>query len=225
MDREIITDGQAFCIAAFFIMGSTLIIGTGRGAQNDMWISIIVGAVMALPVVLLYARLLSLFPGRDLFDIVHILFGKFVGKLIALLYVWYAFHLGALVIRNFGEFINTVAMPETPFLVPMLLITVLSIWTVKGGIEVMGRSAIFLLPIAMVVVIVTHILALHQYNISFLKPVLNKGWTPVLKGAFSAFSFPFSETVLFTGIFYSLRKKIHPIGCISGDCYLAEGLY
>lgn len=207
MNREHITDGQAFCIAAFFIMGTTLIIGTGGDAKNDMWISILLGMAAALPVVLLYARLLALFPGRDLFDIAHILFGKVVGKLILLLYVWYAFHLGALVIRNFGEFINTVAMPETPFLVPMLFIGLLSIWAIKGGVEVIGRSAIFLLPWVMLVLAAVLLLAIPQYNFSFLKPVLSNGWKPVLRGAFNAFSFPFGETVLFTGIFYSLRKK------------------
>lgn len=224
MSQEHITDGQAFCTLAFFIMGSTLIIGTAGEAKNDMWISIALAIAAAIPLMLVYARVISLFPGRDLFEMLHILLGKFMGKLVMLLYIWYAFHLGALVIRNFGEFINTVAMPETPFLIPMLFIGVLSIWAVKAGIEVIGRSTIFLMPIIMVVTIIIQLLAIPEYKFHFLKPVLSNGWGPVLKGAFSAFSFPFGETVLFTGIFYSLRKRNSAYKVYLGAALFSGGL-
>ena len=38
----------------------------------------------------------------------------------SILYIWYVFHLGALVFRNFGEFMNIVALPETPMMISML---------------------------------------------------------------------------------------------------------
>ena len=43
-------------------------------------------------------------------------------------------------------------------------------------------------------------------NISRLKPILNNGVTPILKGALSAFSYPFGETVIFTMVFSNISK-------------------
>lgn len=43
-------------------------------------------------------------------------------------------------------------------------------------------------------------------DINRLKPVLNNGITPVLKGALSSFSFPFGETVVFTMVFSNISK-------------------
>ena len=43
-------------------------------------------------------------------------------------------------------------------------------------------------------------------DISRLKPILSNGITPILKGAFSSFSFPFGETVVFTMVFSNISK-------------------
>ncbi|WP_264170108.1 GerAB/ArcD/ProY family transporter [Clostridium estertheticum] len=43
-------------------------------------------------------------------------------------------------------------------------------------------------------------------NISRLKPILSNGVAPVLKGAFSSFTFPFGQTVIFTMVFSNISK-------------------
>jgi spore germination protein KB len=91
----------------------------------------LVGIIMAVPMLLVFSRILSLFPGEDLFAILDITLGKVMGKILAVLYVWYAFHVGALVLRNFGEFFNIIAMPETPMLVSLLCFGLLCIIAVK----------------------------------------------------------------------------------------------
>lgn len=207
MQKEQINDKEGISIVAIFVMGSTLIIGAGGAAKNDSWLAVIIGLIMTVPILIVYIRILAAYPGKGLYDILEIVMGKFLSKLVSVIYIWYSFHLGALVIRNFGEFINTVTMPETPIMVPILCLGVVCILTVHSGVEVLGRVSALCLPIMIAIIIAVQILAIPLWNIENLKPVLGNGLSPVIEGAFVTFSFPFAETCLFMGIFFSLKTQ------------------
>lgn len=210
MPKEQISEKEAFCLLSIFIMGTTLIIGIGGQAKNDGWIAGILGLMLAIPVVLVYARLNFLFPGKDLFHIIKLILGKFIGTALCLLYVWYAFHLGALVIRNFGEFINIVNMPETPMIVPMICLGLVSVYAVRSGVEVMARISAYIFPVLLLVIVIGQVLPIPQWNFNYLKPVMGQGVLPILKGGFQALTFPFAETILFINVFYALNTKKSP---------------
>lgn len=210
MVKEEITQKEAICLLVNFIMGSTLIMGIGTDAKNDAWLAGILGLVMAIPIVLIYARIIHLFPGKNLYDITYLLFGKYLGTFVLILYVWYSFHLGALVVRNFGEFLNSVTMPETPMIILMLSLVLICIYGVRVGIEVMSRTSAFLLPSMIFIIIVVQLLGITQIRFENIQPVLYYGLSPVLEVGFSAFSFPFAETVIFLGILGDLQSKKSP---------------
>ncbi|WP_169007823.1 endospore germination permease [Faecalispora jeddahensis] len=210
MNQERITNHQLFSMVVLFVIGSSLIVGVAAQVEIDKWIAILIALAAAVPTLMVYIKLLSLFPGKNLFDILFLVFGKWVGRLFVLLYTWYAFHLGAMVLRNFGEFVNMMAMPETPMIMPILLMGVSCIWIVKEGIEVLGRSAFFLLPIIVAIIFIVQLLCIPQLNLQFLTPILADGWEPVLEGAFSTFSFPFAETVLFAAVLCCPANKKAP---------------
>ena len=158
----------------------------------------------------MFSRILSLFQGKDLFDILNITLGRVIGKIVAIIYTVYAFHLGALVLRNFGEFINTVAMPETPMFVPLFCLGVVCIIAASLGIEVLGRITTYFLPLLLFIIVLVEFLGISQSHLDYIKPILGNGLVRVLKGGFSTFSFPFAETVLFIGILSSLKTKKSP---------------
>lgn len=207
MQKEQITDKEAILVLTLFILGSTLIIGIGGESKNDAWIAGIIGVMMFLPMLLVFSRILFLYPGKDVFDILNIIFGKIIGRMISVLYIGYAFHLGALVLRNFGEFNTAVAIPETPMLVAVLCLGLVCIVAVRLGIEVLGRTTAYFFPILLFILVVVELLSLPKVHLNYLKPILGNGLRPVLKGGFLTFSFPFAETVLFLGVFSSLKTK------------------
>ena len=207
MRKERINDKEGFFLITIFVTGSTLIVGIGKDVKNDAWIAGIFGILMSLPMILMYSRILSLYQGRDLFDILEITMGRVAGKAAAALYIWYSLHVGALIIRVFGEFINTVTMPETPMLVPMLFLALCCIISVRNGIEVIARTASFLVPIVIVLIVIVQLLAIPKLDTSNIKPVLGRGIAPVIMSGFTVFAFPFAETVLMTGTFFTLKSK------------------
>lgn len=221
MKKEVISDKQATSLIILFIGGSTLLFGTGGEAEKDAWLAIVLSILYAFPILMIYARILSLFSGKDLFDILELVFGKFLGKIISLLYVWFALHLGTLVLNDFGDFPTIVSMSKTPKVVPMIFIIFLCSWAIKEGIEVLGRWGEFSIWGFIFTVILGILLLIPKWNINNIKPILYNGIKPVLKGAFAVFSFPFAETILFCCVFSSLKHKksayrVYLLGLIIG---------
>ncbi len=210
MGKEQISDKEAILLILMFIIGTTMILGAGVNAKNDAWISGIVGTVFFIPLLFIYSRLLSLFPGKDLFDIFSIIFGKIAGKILSAIYIWYSFHLGGLVLRNFGEFVNVVALPETPLFISLLCLGLVCMIAVYLGIEVISRTTAIFVPLVISIIFFVVILGIPQLRLNYLQPVLGNGLTPVLTSAFATFSFPMAETVIFLCIFTSLQTRKSP---------------
>ncbi len=207
MGKEIIPAGQSISIVILFIIGSSLFMGASGQSGNSNWIALIIAMTLTVPLLLIYARLHVLFPGKDLYDMLISVFGAYFGRALSCLYIWYALHLGALVLRNFGEFSKTVALTSTPMIAPMLIIGLLCVWVVNAGMEVLGRSAKFLVLFTLAVIIVVQLLVVPKYEIHHLKPLLDSGWGTVFATAGGSFTFPFAEIVVFLGAFTVLPKK------------------
>ena len=88
---------------------------------------------MVIPMFYIYIKIMSLYKEHDLFEILKLTLGNFVGSIISIMYIIYAFYLGALVLRNFGEFINIEAMPETPMFIPIFCLGFVCIIAARLG--------------------------------------------------------------------------------------------
>ena len=205
--KEIISDRQGLALAILFMFGESSILVAGLTAQKDLWLAIILSILMALPLMFIYIGLFNSMPGKNLFDMIEFCFGKWIGKGIILLYAWYAFDLTSLVLRDFGQFVKTVSLHETPLIIPMIGLILLCTWAVKEGIEVLGRwgEVMFLIPIALTFVAV--LLLIPTMNINHLRPTLYNGVRPVFEGAYEVFIYPFGELVIFTTLFSVLKNK------------------
>jgi spore germination protein KB len=223
MRKEIISDGQAISLMILFYLGTTITTGTSLQLGNDGWISIGLVMLEALPFLFICVRLLSAFPGKNLFDILELLLGKTLGKVVTLLYTIYTLQLGALILRIFSMFVHSVALPETPDFVTYIMMGALAAWLLRAGLEVMARTAKFMLIVIFIVLLAANIPSLGLLDIDYIKPVLGDGWAPVIKASFSSFAIPFSQSIILTGAVFLLEKKEN-IGRSYLKGYLAAGL-
>ncbi|WBW99145.1 GerAB/ArcD/ProY family transporter [Oceanirhabdus sp. W0125-5] len=210
MKKEVISDRQGISLMVLFIIGTSIIYASGIKAKQDMWIAIILSLIAAFPLAMMYVRLHSLFPGKTLFDICELCFGKFTGKIITVLYVWFIFHTGVSVILNLNVFITTVSLFNTPPIVPLTCILLLCAWSVKEGIEVLGRWSSLFVIVLVTFIISTALFLVPQIKINNILPILNNGMNPVLKGAFGTYAFPFTQIIVFTVAFSNFETKKSP---------------
>lgn len=207
MFKEVVTARQMINTMVLFIIGSAVVLGAGGQAKEDAWLAVLLAILLSAPMFFIYAKLNTIYPDQDIYDILTTVFGSRIGKLISLVFLSYGFILGALVIRDFCEFIQIVSMPETPKYVISLIIGVFCIYMVRSGFEVSVRWATFFCPMVVILIIVITLLSVPIMDISNLKPTLYNGLKPVLSSSFLVFTFPFAETVVFIAVMNTLRNK------------------
>ncbi|MGG3467822.1 GerAB/ArcD/ProY family transporter [Neobacillus pocheonensis] len=83
-------------------------------AKQDAWISLIVAGVIGLVVTLIVVRVSQLHSSYTLVEFTQRIFGKWVGKLIGVLYILMWFSVSADILRIFSFFINQVLFHDTP---------------------------------------------------------------------------------------------------------------
>jgi spore germination protein KB len=211
MSDEVISSSQKKACIVMFLFGSTLVLGTGAGAKKDVWLAVLIAIIVAVPVNWIYAKIHSSYMDKDLFDIYEIVFGKYIGKILSIIYIWFAFQLGGLVIINFDNFITTIGPNETPTIVWSIIITGLSCYAAKLGIEVLGRWSGFFLKMLLLLIAITFTLSTSKFQFNNVRPILYEGVQPVMKGAFSSLTFPFAEVVIFLMVLSGFKEKNEPI--------------
>jgi spore germination protein KB len=207
MNKEMISSKQGISMIVLYMIGSALVLGSAKEAKADIWIAILVGIVVTIIIIVMYCRILTRFPNNNLYQVIILIFGRYIGTIICLLYIFYSLYLAALILLDFSMFISIVGLESTPESVVAFMVILLVIVGVKMGVEVLGRFAEFFIKIIYPVILLTVPLMLSMVNVNNLKPVLANGFQPVLEGAFSVITFPFAEIIIFTMIFSSKSVK------------------
>jgi spore germination protein KB len=220
MHKEEISVKQWISIFMLFIFGSSVVMGVSSEAAQDSWLSLLMAAVGSIPVILIYARIVRLNPGMDIFEMMEALLGKVGGKVGVALMAWYALHLGSMVLRNFSEFIQIASMPETPQLPIMIVMMVVTAYMSRSGVETLGRWSLGVIPLVLLVVAFTILLSLNKMDFTNLEPIMSHSFGQVAKASFSIFAFPFAETVLMLGAAGAIKKDDSPFKVYLGGMLL-----
>lgn len=210
MNKDKISQNQGIVMIVIFIMGSSTLMVSGLVAKQDVWISIILAILISLVIGSIYSKLLSYLPGKDIFFTLEFFLGKFLGKTVIFLITWFAFDLAAIVLRNFGQFIYTVGLPDTPMIIPMICLMILCAFAVNSGIETIAKWSMLFIIVLILFQLFTGLLLSKYFDLSNLKPILYNGIKPILMGSLGVISFPLAETVVFLFAFPPFPKEESP---------------
>ena len=206
-NKEQISNKQGISLIILFLIGEASIFIQGVNAKNDLWLAYLLGVFLAIPLIFIFARLQSLFPDKNLFDVIEIIFGKYLSKILILIFVWYVFYEAVMTTEVFTFFIRTVVFPETPSLVIAIMFFSICSYIVKNGIEVLARFGELFIIIPVLLIITIFVLLLPDMKLSNVTPILYEGINPVYKGAFLFMEFPLAYIVSFTFIFKLNKQK------------------
>jgi spore germination protein KB len=221
MEEAKIKGSQLFILIVLFEMGSALVVSLGTDAKQDAWMTILIG--MAGGIFLyyfVYNRLFLFYPDIPLTSYVQKIIGKWVGRLLAIMYIIYFMYLAARVLRDFGELLTTTIYSNTPLLIINALMILTIVYAVQKGFEVVARigelyfGLVYLLALAGFTLVIFSGL-IHLEN---LRPMFENGWMPILKTvAGQTLTFPFGEMIVFTMLLpYLNEPKKAKMVCISG---------
>lgn len=206
MNKEVISIKQGIFIMILFLTGSTSIFVVGLDAKKDIWLAIIFAFIIILPMLLIFTRLRSIFPDKDLFDIIRICFGKFIGNLVIIISITYFIYWTADILNNYSFFIWTNNLVNTPKIIIIISLSIICVLGVKGGIELIGRSSQVLAIIAIAGIFTGVLLLIPKMNINNLRPILLEGFKPIFKGSYHVLTL-FGQTLAFTFAFTDIKEK------------------
>lgn len=177
----------------------------GRFAKHDMWMTPIIGSIIGFITVFIVWKLHQLFPKLTPIEYSEKILGKAVGKIFSLFLVSFYIDNTAIVVRQYVNFISGNVMFETSSVVFTIGILFVSALAVRGGIEVIARSAVICTTIYMSTSLFL-LLSIKDINMGFMLPILENGLLPVIKGGL-VHSAWFSEFFLLSFFFPFLH---HP---------------
>lgn len=193
-----ISSWQFFMLIMGFLVGtSTLIMPVGP-AKQDSWISHLLAGALGVAAAYFYASLGRRFPNETPMQYAPRILGKWLGSVFNFMFLWYAFHLAALLLLNFSELYVVAIMVTTPLIVFIGVMAALAGWAVRSGLEIIARLAELLTPLILISIIVLNILTLATPGLARwenLLPVMAEGLLPIVRGIWPAFAFPFAEAV------------------------------
>lgn len=219
-----ISAAQMSCLYVLMLLGNSIMVGVGDQAGTSAWLAIMLGMLLSLPLLLLFARVTRLFPGLTLFQMIVLVLGKTGGIAFACIFSWYGLELGALIIRSITEFIQVVTMLQSPQYVFTIAMILLAIWCVKSGLHVMARCALYGVPIIILISLATTGAGLKDMNFSNILPLINVGPKEFFGAVFAVFAFPFMETLTLSSQLYLLRERQSPYKAVIYGVLIGGGL-
>jgi spore germination protein KB len=156
---------------------------TAAAAHRDFWISPIWASLNGLFTVFVTVRLSKYYPEKTLIEYVEQIVGRFLGKVLGLVLLLFFLHQCGFIIREYGEFVVGAFLNRTPLSVIMGTMILVCVMNVRGGLEVIGRSAQMLVPIVLFLFVWIVILLIPDLDPNNMLPVMESGLGPSLMGS------------------------------------------
>lgn len=166
-------------------------------ANYDSWISVIVAGIFIQMLILLYGLLIKRFPNHNFFELLEIVFGKWIGKFFIAFYGIFFIVLCSSLFAKYTIVLKSWMMPLTPKWILALLITLLGIYAAIENIQVISRF--FLIATGVIILFLVFVIySLKSANIYHILPVGQAGVVNIVKGAYAtAISFQGFEYFLY----------------------------
>ncbi|WP_088011491.1 GerAB/ArcD/ProY family transporter [Gottfriedia acidiceleris] len=220
MNRKLKVSGyQFFSMIFMFILGSSPPIEIYGIAKQDSWMSLLIGLALSCLLFYVYIKLYSIFPDKPFTNYIQNILGKYMGKLIALIYILYFIYIGARVLRNFEDLMTITLYNASSKISIGILMMILIMYAAYKGLETFARAneVIFLFIMFLTFLFIGFEIISNLIIINNLKPVLENGWKPVFKAVPILVTNPFGEILTFTMIlpYLNNQKKATKIGITS----------
>ncbi|MED1472728.1 endospore germination permease [Bacillus salipaludis] len=155
---------------------------TGKYAGRDMWISPIFGSLNGFLTTFIIYRLHKYYPNESIIQYCNHIIGPYLGKALGLVYLVFFLHASGNICREYADFVISSFLPKTPMIVVVGILVLVSAFAVKGGVEVLGRTAEVLVPLFLLPPILFFLL-IRNLKTENILPLMENGILPPILGA------------------------------------------
>ncbi|AMM91468.1 spore gernimation protein [Peribacillus simplex] len=210
--KDQITTPQVAVIVINFILGTGLLTlpraATEKVHTPDIWISVILGGIIAIIAGVIIVKLSQQFPEKTFYQYSNEIVGKWLGRLLSIALIGYFLITCGFQLRSMAEVIKYLLLEGTPTWAISMIFMWVSLYLVIGGINSIARLFEIILPLTVILFLVVAFMSIKIFEIDNLRPVLGEGIIPVLKGVkTTALAFTGPEVMLLLIPFMNQPKK------------------
>jgi len=166
-----ITKWQFILTTIVVLMGISLrTSATDEVAGRDAWVAPIIGLLMSVPTLTVYCLLMRRYPGKDIFEINELVFGKVFGKLLSVFYLLFFLNIASLNTLEMSDFTANYILPDSPILICALAFCLTSAYAVHKGIITIARIAPAIVVVSAIMIIWNWIESIPQMQFQFIQP-------------------------------------------------------
>lgn len=149
--------------------------------QNSAWmIPILSGVIFMIPLFLLL-KTMSLFQGKNLFEVIQKLFGKYIGFIVCLSIFFITSSAISADTRTYTNIIKTFYFTTTPNVIIYALLMFVCVYGAKKGIIHIGSVAYLVVFYAVITLVIAFLLSLQDSYIQAIFPIWGTGKLELLK--------------------------------------------
>lgn len=179
---------------------------TAEKAGRDMWITPVWGLLAGAASLLIAIQLNKMYPKETIIEYCNHILGRLAGKLVGLLYLFFYVHISSIILKEYGNFVIGNFFFKTPMLVIVASFALLCIYTARGGVEVVARTASLTTPIAFIVLAAVLVLVTPDITPTNMLPMFEHGIMPSIRGSISIQGW-FSEFFILSFLLPYMHKR------------------
>lgn len=211
-----ISSGNFIILVILFSIGSSILIAPNIlavRAKQDAWLAYLLSLTIGMIFLIIYHHLASLYPTKTFVEYSEKILGKWLGKLISVLFIYYFFYLTAMLLREIGDFFTTNVLVETPIQIIIVMFLITCLIGVRLGLEIIVRTAVIFFPWVIGLMIILLVFLIPEYKLENLQPIFEGGIKPIINGSYHTLAVPFLELAIFLMIYPFIndqeKMKLH----------------
>lgn len=155
-------------------------------AAQASWVSPLVWVVPFIVLIFMIDSLLKKYEGQSMSEIISSIMGKYLGKLLQVIYLLWAILLSAVYTRYYAERLTSSIYPDINNNV-LIILTLISIaYILRSGFTVIARMSEILLPFIGAMLIMLAIFLLPKVRLDNVLPVYFNDIVPIVKASFAS---------------------------------------
>ncbi|WP_227551747.1 GerAB/ArcD/ProY family transporter [Metabacillus sediminilitoris] len=182
-----------------FTIGSSVLTSPSQVTKivkQDAWITSALTVLISLFFIYLYNKIADLYPSMTFIECLEKVFGKWLGKIAALIFLFYLYYLTAGVLREIGNFFTTQILVETPIEIIMILFLLTVLYGVRLGLEVIVRTALIFYPWIIFLLLMLFLFLIPEIKLENVQPILEAGLKPFMKATYNNLSIPYNQLII-----------------------------
>ncbi len=198
IDKGKVSGARFMFTLVCFVKASALLIAFLYGVvRHDSLYVVIIGIALCLPLIWIFRTLMVMFPDLNLLQVLEKVYGRFLGKLFGLIYLWFFLTLSALNLGDLGKLSTLTIMEEASPVVLMIMCILVTTLAVRNGIKTVTWYSALLMTVSFFILIVSILMVLNQLKFDDFLPIMNLPVKKYVQGVHIISTIPIGELVVF----------------------------